>query len=97
MPGPPEIRPVRGRRELSKFIKLPFRLHKGTQWVPPLIYERRHFLNREKNPYFEHADAEYFLAWRDGRPVPRSSTSSASRPKRCPDDRPKQPGLRPNV
>jgi GNAT superfamily N-acetyltransferase len=62
---------VQGRRELNRFIKLPFRLHRGTPWVPPLIYERRLFLNREKNPYFEHAEAEYFLAWRDGEPVGR--------------------------
>jgi GNAT superfamily N-acetyltransferase len=62
---------VQGRGELTQFIKLPFRLHKGTPWVPPLIYERRQFLNQEKNPYFEHAEAEYFLAWRDAEPVGR--------------------------
>jgi GNAT superfamily N-acetyltransferase len=62
---------VQGRRELTRFLKLPFRLHTGTLWVPPLLYERRHFLNKEKNPYFEHAEAEYFLAWRDGQPVGR--------------------------
>jgi GNAT superfamily N-acetyltransferase len=62
---------VRGRRELTRFIKLPFRLHQGTRWVPPLIFERRRFLDKTKNPHFEHAEAEYFLAWRDGEPVGR--------------------------
>jgi GNAT superfamily N-acetyltransferase len=62
---------VRGRRELTRFIKLPFHLHKGTRWVPPLIFERRQFLDKSKNPYFQHAEAEYFLAWRDGEPVGR--------------------------
>jgi GNAT superfamily N-acetyltransferase len=62
---------VQGRRELTQFIKVPFGLHKGTPWVPPLIYERREFLDRDKNPYFDHADGEYFLAWRDGKPVGR--------------------------
>ena len=62
---------MQGRGELNKFIKLPFRLHQGTPWVPPLIFERRQFLNKEKNPYFQHAEAEYFLAWRDGEPVGR--------------------------
>jgi GNAT superfamily N-acetyltransferase len=66
-----EIRPVQGRRELRTFIKLPFRLHRGTPWVPPLISERRRFLDRSKNPYFEHAEAEFFLAWRDGDAVGR--------------------------
>src|SRR5918992_538765 len=28
-------------------------------------------LNRWRNPFFRHAEAEYFLAWRDGRPVGR--------------------------
>src|SRR5262249_56096396 len=28
-------------------------------------------MNSHKNPYFHHADAEYFLAWRDGEPVGR--------------------------
>ena len=35
------VRPVLGRRDLNAFIKLPFRLHRGTPWVPPLIFERR--------------------------------------------------------
>ena len=71
MPGAIEVRPVQGRGELTKFIKLPFGLHRGTPWVPPLIYERRQFLDKAKNPYFAHAEAEYFLAWRDGEPVGR--------------------------
>jgi GNAT superfamily N-acetyltransferase len=65
------VRPVTGRRDLDAFIKLPFRLHRGTPWVPPLIIERREFLNRDKNPYFGHAEAEYFLAERDGEVVGR--------------------------
>src|SRR6476619_8394024 len=71
MPGSVEVRPVQGRRELTRFIKLPLRLHQGTPWVPPLIFERRQFLNKEKNPHFNHAEVEYFLAWRDGQPVGR--------------------------
>src|SRR5439155_22186466 len=69
-----EVRPVRSRGDLSKFMKLPFRLYKGQpNWVPPLIYERKRHLDRNKNPFFHHAEAEYFLAWRDGRPVGRVS------------------------
>jgi GNAT superfamily N-acetyltransferase len=67
-----EIRPVRSRRELKRFVKVPFRLHRNNpQWVPPLIFERMEFLNRKKNPWFEHGEAEYFLAERDGEPVGR--------------------------
>jgi GNAT superfamily N-acetyltransferase len=75
-----EIRPVRTRRELKRFVKLPFRLHREhSQWVPPLIFERMEFLDRGKNPYFEHAEAEYFLAERDGEPVGRVTAQIDSR------------------
>jgi GNAT superfamily N-acetyltransferase len=66
------IRPVRSRRELKRFVRVPFRLHRDSpQWVAPLVFERMEFLDREKNPYFEHAEAEYFVAERDGEPVGR--------------------------
>ncbi len=39
--------------------------------MPPLIFERMQFLNRSKNPWFEHGEAEYFIAERDGEPVGR--------------------------
>ncbi|MEX2107582.1 MAG: hypothetical protein WD827_01695 [Solirubrobacterales bacterium] len=66
------IRPVRTRRELRRFVKVPFHLHRGNpQWVAPLTFERMQFLDRKKNPYFQHAEAEYFIAERDGEPVGR--------------------------
>jgi GNAT superfamily N-acetyltransferase len=65
------VRRVAGRRDLSAFIKLPYRLHRGTPWIPPLVAERRSYLSREKNPFFEHAEAEYFLAERAGEVVGR--------------------------
>jgi GNAT superfamily N-acetyltransferase len=71
-PGKLTVRPVSGRRDMTRFIKLPFALHRNHgRWVPPLISERRRFLDRRKNPYFEHAEAEYFLCERDGKPVGR--------------------------
>jgi GNAT superfamily N-acetyltransferase len=65
------VRPVSGKRDLNEIIRVPFRIHGGTPWVPPLIMERKEFLDREKNPFFDHAEAEYFLAERDGEPVGR--------------------------
>jgi hypothetical protein len=65
---------VTRRRELSRFIKLPFRLYASApNWVPPLIAERKRHLDRGKNPFFEHAEAEYFLAWRGDEPIGRIS------------------------
>src|SRR3954452_18488425 len=66
------IRPVRTRSELKRFVKVPFQLHRDSpQWGGPVIFERMEFLDRDKNPYFEHAEAEYFLAERDSEPLGR--------------------------
>src|SRR6478609_1365125 len=68
------IRPVRNRRQLKRFVKVPFRLHRESeQWVPPLVFERMQFLDRRKNPWFEHGEAELFLAEREGEAVGRIS------------------------
>ncbi|MBK5219157.1 MAG: hypothetical protein JJE35_05155 [Thermoleophilia bacterium] len=72
--GSVTIRPVGSRRELKRFVKVPFHLHRNhPQWVTPLVFERMEFLDRGKNPYFEHAEAEFFVAERDGEPVGRIS------------------------
>src|SRR4028118_737972 len=72
MSSPVVGRPVTSRGDRRAFIELPYRLYSGERnWVPPLRFERRQFLDRGKNPYFEHAKAEYFLAERDGRVVGR--------------------------
>jgi hypothetical protein len=72
---PVEIRPVASRRDLDDFIGLPSRLysqgHPG--FVQPLRFERREALTPGKNPFFEHAEAQLFLARRDGEPVGRIS------------------------
>jgi len=69
-----EVNAVSGRRDLKRFIDLPFRLHASHPlWVPPLKLERRIFLNRRMNAFFGHGEAEYFLAHRDGRVVGRVS------------------------
>jgi hypothetical protein len=72
--GSVTIRPVGNRRELKSFVKVPFHLHRDhPQWVAPLIFERMEFLSRDKNPWFQHGEAEFFIAERDGEPVGRIS------------------------
>ena len=59
------IREVVTGSDLDRFIRLPWRLYADDpHWVPPLLMERRNHLNRKKNPFFEHAEASYWLAWR---------------------------------
>ena len=67
------IRIARGPAAVKRFVDLPYRLHVGTPWVPPLKLERHLFLSRRLNAFFKHGEAEYFLAWRDGRVVGRAS------------------------
>jgi len=62
---------------LKRFIDLPYRLHaRDLLWVPPLRQDVRSLLDRRKNPFFEHAEAEYFLAERDGAVVGRIAAIS---------------------
>ncbi len=68
------IRTVDSKRDLNAFIEVPFRLRRDDpQWVPPLRFERRQFLDRGRNPWFEHAEAELFIARRGGEDVGRIS------------------------
>ncbi len=62
------------RADLERFIGLPWLLYQeDARWVPPLRSELRAQLNTRKNPYFEHAEAKYFLAKRNGQVVGRIS------------------------
>jgi GNAT superfamily N-acetyltransferase len=67
-----EITPVASKAERDAFIKFPWRIYKGDPaWVPPLLLERKEFLDRKKHPFFEHGDAALFLARSDGEIVGR--------------------------
>lgn len=64
------IEPVVDRKGLSEFIRFPFKLYRGDpNWVPPLIEERRDFFDLKKNPFYEHARYQLFLARKDGEVV----------------------------
>ena len=60
-----EIRKVQTKRDLKNFIRFPWRVYKNDpNWVPPLLLEMKDKLNRRKHPFFEHGEADYFLAYR---------------------------------
>jgi hypothetical protein len=68
------IRPVRSGADRRAFVNLPFRLYaQDPHWIPPLKDEVHGLINRRKNPWFSHADAEFFLAERGGEVVGRIS------------------------
>lgn len=59
-------------KELTKFVKFELDLYKGSDYyVPPLINDDVDTLNPLKNPAFVFCEAEYFMAYRDGKAVGR--------------------------
>ena len=66
------IKKVIDKTLLKKFVYFNINLYKGCeQYVPPLIYDELITLNKEKNPAFDHCEAEYFLAYKDDEIVGR--------------------------
>lgn len=62
----------RDKGQVHRFIEFPYKLYAGhPQWVPPLRQDVRIVLNRQKHPFYEHSEADFFLAERDGEVVGR--------------------------
>jgi ribosomal protein S18 acetylase RimI-like enzyme len=71
-----EISEVESKREQNAFIKFPWRIYRNDPaWVPPLIIERKAFLDRKRHPFYRHGDAALFLARRDAEIVGRIMAS----------------------
>lgn len=68
----PSIKVVETKSDLMKFIRLPWRIYEDDpHWVAPLLVERKKFLDKKKNPFFEHAEVVFYLAQRNGKAVGR--------------------------
>jgi len=71
-----EASPVSSRKERNAFIKFPWRIYQNDPaWVPPLILERKAFLDRKRHPFYQHGDAALFLARQNGEIVGRIMAS----------------------
>jgi GNAT superfamily N-acetyltransferase len=67
-----QIQPVSGRADLKRFIEYPYQKYRHHPvWVPPLLIQEWDTFNRDKNPAFEDADVDLFLALDSGRVVGR--------------------------
>lgn len=65
-----EVRPIQLPKDAAAFIDVWWTIYADDpHWVPPLRYERLAFLDPAKNPYFQVATVQCFLAYRDGKPV----------------------------
>ncbi len=57
------ITPVKGKQDLNTFLQLPYRIYRDDpHQVYPLLDEMKHFFDRDKNPFFNHAVAEQWIA-----------------------------------
>ena len=78
--APLEICEVRNRRDLDRFIRLPWRIYADDpHWVPPLLVEVKEFLDRRKHPFYKHGEATKFIALRGDQCVGRILVSDDSR------------------
>ncbi len=68
------IRPVAGKADRKRFVELAYKLNaKDPNWVPPLRVEALELITPGKNPFYEHAEQQLFLAERGGALVGRIS------------------------
>lgn len=66
------IRKVTTKRDLKRFIRFNYELYKGNPYsVPDLYDDMLNTFNKQKNAAFEFCEADYFLAYRDNKPVGR--------------------------
>jgi hypothetical protein len=74
MAGSPTIRRVESKADTKAFLDVPFAIYRNDpNWIAPLYFERFEHLDPKKNPYFNHAEVQMFLAERDGKPLGRIS------------------------
>jgi GNAT superfamily N-acetyltransferase len=67
-----EVVAVDGKTALNEFVELAYTLCRNEpRWVPPLRIAVKELLDREKHPFYANAQAEFFLARREGRVVGR--------------------------
>jgi hypothetical protein len=60
------------RRDVKRFLDFPFTLYKNIpQWVPPIESDARRMLDRKRHPFYQHSDADFWLALKNDRVVGR--------------------------
>lgn len=65
-----EVRTISGHRDQRVFLTFPWRIYRDDPlWVPPILTERAKVIDPDRGPFFKRGEAEFFIAWRDGKPV----------------------------
>ena len=67
-----KVQKVTTKKELKQFVQFYYDLYRGNENAVPFIYfDEMATLNRDKNPSFDYCEADYFLAYKDGKVVGR--------------------------
>ena len=67
-----EIKKVTTKKELKTFIRFNYEMYKDNPYSVPDLYEDMlSTFSREKNPAFDFCDADYFIAYKEGKAVGR--------------------------
>jgi len=68
------------KKDVRKFIQFPFDLYKGNPyWVPQLRQDTRKVLDKATHPFYQHSDADFFLAEDNKKVIGRIAAISNSR------------------
>ena len=63
-----EIKKVENKKDLKTFINFHYDLYEGNEYdVPNLFSDEMNTLSKDKNAAFEFCEAEYYLAYKDGK------------------------------
>ncbi len=67
-----QVREIKTKKELWKFIRFPQRLYSGNDYyTPPILSSELKTLSSDKNPAFEFCDCKLWLAYKEGKIVGR--------------------------
>lgn len=67
-----KIKEIVSKKEMKQFVKFPFSLYEDNEnWVPPIISDEIDNFDKNKNPVFEYAKANFFIALKNEKIVGR--------------------------
>ena len=71
---------TRNKKDVRKFIQFPFDLYKDNPyWVPQLRADTAKILDKENHPFYQHSDADFFLAEDNNKVLGRIAAIANSR------------------
>ena len=82
MTAPIEIIKVADKKMMMEFIRVPWtaEIYKyDPAWVPPVMKDQLHMFDPKQGYFFEHGEAEFFIAYKDGKPAGRITAHTYSR------------------